>query len=1191
MTTANKITCYLIGGNSLVIQCCELLTSQGHQVFGIISPNSSVLQWAKAKDIAQINLKDDYLDFLQQQDFDYLFSIANLSMLPIEALQRPNKLAINFHDSLLPRYAGINASSWAIVNGEKSHGVSWHIMEVEADKGDLLKTRAVAIDARETSYSLNLKCYEAAIESFAELLQELSVGQEQRQMQNLAERSYFSRAMRPSVDSILSWKRSAEQLDAYVRAFDFGPQPNDFGIAKLAVGQHFVIVLSMHILSAHSTQTPGTVVKISEQALVIATASRDISITQLMSLEGGTMLLKDFISQYQIYEGYQFLELDEQQALNIRTHYQSSWRHERFWLDKLTQLMPLEIPYKSSEQFAQQPATASAASLDLSHPQQLNQIFHNYQCDEILLAVFIAFLARITGETEFDLGFESKLTANFGHLFSRRLPLRVNGFDQSPNLHEFLPEMCEAIRLLGQHTSYLNEINARYPQLISEAKSTKQLKALIIVKYSENSNAAYSLGTEEEFVIVLPNANHPMQWFFDTRILSKENAEILARQFAAFLQALIEHPFDPIDTLPILSAKEQQQLIYAWNQTQTEYPKDRSIHQLFGEQVQRSPNAIAVLDDKRHMSYQELDAHSTQLALYLRKVGVPIEGFVGIFMERSIDLLVVLLGVLKSGAAYIPLDPVYPKDRIAFMIEDSGLSVVLTQTSLAAALPKMPINILQTDTLWEEINHQAEPALISLNGHSPDNLAYVIYTSGSTGIPKGMQITHRNLTNFLCSMSTNPGFGRTDKLLALTTICFDIAGLELYLPIINGGQVEIIASDIAKDAFLLKERIEHSKASVIQATPATWQSLITAGWMGDSSCKILCGGEALSQKLAEQLLTRSLELWNLFGPTETTIWSSLCKIDQGHKVTIGHPIANTQMYILDKKMNLVPIGIPGELYIGGDGVGRAYLNRPELTRDRFIDNPINPESSKQIYKTGDLVRYLPDGNIEYLGRMDNQAKIRGFRIELGEIESLLIKHPDIHEACVMVRENEAGNKNIIAYIIPNNKTAIATTNELRDYLQMNLPDYMLPTSFVVLDSFPLTPNGKINKNVLPLASAITTKLSTTYVAANSNTEKLIIDIWKKNLGVEKIGIHDNFFEVGGNSLLLIQVLSQLKQQFQRNFSSVDMFKYPSVFLFSQSLSQEEPETIKDSVRVEERIHSRQLRDKRLQLKQQHRKPN
>ncbi len=431
-------------------------------------------------------------------------------------------------------------------------------------------------------------------------------------------------------------------------------------------------------------------------------------------------------------------------------------------------------------------------------------------------------------------------------------------------------------------------------------------------------------------------------------------------------------------------------------------------------------------------------------------------------------------------------------------------------------------------------------------------MAYIIYTSGSTGKPKGVQINHRNVVNFLYSLSSNPGITEEDILLAVTTLSFDIAGLEIFLPLVVGAKVVIVSSQIARDGVQLLNKLETEKVTIMQATPSTWGMLLEAGWSGNKKLKIICGGETLSSKLAAELQKRSSSVWNLYGPTEATIWSTIHLVKEEEKaISIGRPIANTQTYILDRYKQPVPIGVSGELYIGGDGLSRGYRHQSELTTEKFIPNPFDNNSESYLYKTGDLVRYQPDGNIEFISRIDQQIKLRGFRIELGEIEAVLTQNPAVRQAIVMVREDEPKNKRLVAYIVPEKQTP--TINELRTILQQKLPDYMVPANFVFLEKLPLTPNGKVNRQVLPAPDTDRPNLTETFIAPRTSQEQVLAEIWSQVLEVEKIGIHDNFFALGGDSIRSIQVCSQVRKR-GFDLSIQDIFKHQTIYKLAQNLT-------------------------------------
>jgi amino acid adenylation domain-containing protein/thioester reductase-like protein len=813
----------------------------------------------------------------------------------------------------------------------------------------------------------------------------------------------------------------------------------------------------------------------------------------------------------------------------------------------------------------------------------------------------------------------------------------------------------------------------------------------------------------------------------------------------------------------LLTESQLQILLQQWNDTQVDYPRDRCLHQLFESQVERTPDRIAIAFEEEYLTYRELNRQANQLAHYLKNLGVEPEVLVGICVKRSLQMVVGLLGILKAGGAYVPLDPAFPSDRLALMIEDSQLPVLVTQTDLLSELPPHQAQVICLDRDWEQIATSSDENLDSKV--TPDNLAYTIYTSGSTGKPKGVQLPHQGVVNFLLSMSQAPGLTEQDILLAVTTISFDIAVLELYLPVIIGARVVLASKEVASDGIQLLKLMTQSGATVMQATPATWRMLFAAGWQENKQLKVLCGGEAMTRDLANQLLVRTASVWNMYGPTETTVWSTVYQVQPGDTpISIGRPIANTQIYIIDPDLRrssdpvkLVPPGESGELVIGGVALARGYLNRPELTEEKFIHDPLSQKPGSRLYRTGDLARYLPDGTIQCLGRIDHQVKIRGFRIELGDIEAALSAHPAIRDAAVIAREDIPGDKRLVAYIVsdinidrvqfngtclvewgegevmvlsilnissqgicltnvPNtwkegesvrlylllpgltdklelpgaiawlyqnsagirfeiapakqtiltqslkqivqteglvvsdirradpriplknpclvkfesgltlemtthnisasgiclvaetsniwnqgqslqislqlpgvreelsltgtvvwqggNRAGILLDNtpterrvieqsidyivetqelslsHLRSFLQQKLPEYMVPNSFVLMDTMPLTPNGKTDRRALPAPSQARAALEEKLVAPRSEIEAKLVKIWAQILGVEQLCIHDNFFELGGHSLLTAQLLSQVRETFQVELPLLSLFQNPTVAEFA-----------------------------------------
>ncbi len=648
--------------------------------------------------------------------------------------------------------------------------------------------------------------------------------------------------------------------------------------------------------------------------------------------------------------------------------------------------------------------------------------------------------------------------------------------------------------------------------------------------------------------------------FFEyaTDVFDQSTVDNFARHLEQLLSSIITDPSCRITELEILPAPEREQLLIEWNNTAIDFSSAKTVHGLFEQQALRTPDAVAIKYAEEKISYRQLDEQATLLAHALAKRGAKTGDLIGLFLDRSPRMLVALLGILKCGAAYIPLDPSYPLERLNFMIEDSAIQLLVSEHALASQVPTINgQTILVEDAIAAEGSHQHTTFN---NSVEPDDLAYIIFTSGTTGRPKGVQIHHGAVVNFIQSMTNKPGMSAADTICAVTTLSFDIAVLELLLPLSVGACIVIADRTTASDGAALAQLVETSHTTIMQATPATWRMLLETGWTGHSQLRILSGGEALSSELAERLFNCGRELWNLYGPTETTIWSTLEQVMPGNKnISIGTPIANTEIYILDSRQQLLPIGVPGELVIGGLGVARGYLGRPELSAEKFIPDSFGSRPGARLYRTGDLARWRRDGRIEVIGRIDNQVKLRGFRIELGEIESVLGEHPAVRQAVVMCREDRPGDKRLVAYVTAVPDAALSNT-ALREFAKRQLPDYMVPSLCVFLDALPLTPNGKINRLALPAPEASVAE-AIEYVAPRNEEEKILAQLWAEVLGLPRVSINDNFFDIGGHSLLATQLITRIQKAFGGHIALRTLFEASTVADFSEVLIQQRMESV------------------------------
>ena len=653
------------------------------------------------------------------------------------------------------------------------------------------------------------------------------------------------------------------------------------------------------------------------------------------------------------------------------------------------------------------------------------------------------------------------------------------------------------------------------------------------------------------------------EWEYDFNLFHPDTIQRLNQHLQNLLQAIISNPTESIQNLPLLSEQEQQQILVEWNPTESNLATTQCLHQLFESQVEKTPDAIAVVFENQHLTYRELNEKANSIAHYLQFLGVQPETCVGLFIERSLEMLIGLLGILKAGGAYLPLDPMYSLLRLDYILEDAQINTVLTLSKFKANFSEKAVNILYLDTNWSIM--ASYPTNNPISPVTAENLAYIIYTSGSTGQPKGVMIPHQAVVNFIQTAIEIYHFSPVDKVLQFATISFDAAVEEIYCTLCTGATL-YLRSEHLLDSYDFLEKSEQWGLTVWDLPTAYWHQLthhLTTNHLKlpPSIRLVIIGGEAASVQTVNLWLDQVGHyplLLNTYGPTEGTVVATVYPITQAlnsNSVPIGHPINTTQIYILDNHFSPVPIGVTGELHIGGRQLARGYLNSPELTQEKFIPNPFSTDSlygvCTQLYKTGDLARYLPNGLIEYIGRIDNQIKLRGLRIEISEIEAVLLQFPDITDAVVISQENTTGDTQLIAYLVTHSEHLSPST--IRQFLQNKLPSYMIPTRFVFLESLPLTPNGKIDRKALPIAD--TNINDTNFVAPRDIIEKQLSIIWSEILGIKSFSIQDNFFEIGGHSLLAVRLMSSIKQQFGQSLPLATLFGSPTIEQLANLLRQ------------------------------------
>jgi amino acid adenylation domain-containing protein len=794
-----------------------------------------------------------------------------------------------------------------------------------------------------------------------------------------------------------------------------------------------------------------------------------------------------------------------------------------------------------------------------------------------LLAAFLVLLSRYSGQSDIVVGSpianrNTKSVEQLMGFFANTLALRGD-LSGNPSFADFLAQVRQTTLSAYAHQDLPFEMLVEKLQPDRDLSRNPLVQVMFSLQNAPQSSAnlpglsiqniPLPLDVKARFDLEVNYWEIPGGlegvWCYNADLFDATTIAAIAQHFQTLLKAIVANPKARISELSLLNSAERHQLLVEWNDTLKDYPQDKCIHQLFEEQVEKTPDAVAIVYENQQLTYGELNAKANQLAHYLQSLGVGADVLVGICVERSPLMIVGLLGILKAGGAYLPLDLEYPTERLRFMLEDAQVQVLLTQQGLVNSLPEHTAQLVCLDTEWHLIAQCSQdnaiaqlPVGIASGGAAPialvqsTNLAYVIYTSGSTGQPKGVEVIHRGVNRLLFGINY-VHLDANQRFLQIAPISFDASTFEIWGALLHGARCVLFSENIPT-AKSLKTEIDKHGITILWLTAALFNSIIDDDPQALAGIEqLLIGGEALSvahvQRASENL--PSTQIINGYGPTESTTFTCCHPIPRQINATIesipiGRPIANTQIYILDEYLQPVPVGVPGELHIGGAGLARGYLNRPELTNEKFIPNPFN---NSKLYKTGDLARYLADGNIEYIGRIDNQVKIRGFRIELGEIEAVLSQHIDVQVSCVIVYEDTPGDKRLVAYVVPHPQATL-TISELRQFLANKLPAYMIPNAFVMLESLPLTQNGKVDRRALKAPA--NTNDSDKFIDPRNQLELQLVQIWSKILKVDKVGVQDNFFDLGGHSLLASYLMSQIQQQFAKDIPLIKLFQNPTI---------------------------------------------
>ncbi|WP_287321762.1 non-ribosomal peptide synthetase, partial [Mesorhizobium sp.] len=1098
---------------------------------------------------------EELSSFLKTEPVDWIFSVANPFILPPDVFGRVRQGAFNYHDGPLPRYAGTHATSWALLAQETEHAITWHRIDDGVDTGDVVVQRQVLIAPTDTAFSLNLKCFEAAVEGFRELLTDLKSGKLTAYPQALMNRSYFPRRRRPDAAGCLRWDRSAQDLSAMTRALDFGPyHPNPLCLPKALVGDGVVTVRRLEVLPRRSGFAAGCLLEIHSSHWRVATGTQDVGVC-FGSSDGQALDARDLARHSNLNEGDRLPILSDEQAQSITSTHELLAPSEDFWRRRLERFKTLQLPFLSSPVAEAPPRWQSSSGVIPSALAKLSPLDRT----EYLVTAWLIYLARITGEAELQLGCTPASDRSQAGskavemLIASVLPMEVT-IDLAHLFEEVRRAVAAEFARLTEHGSFARDLIARSPTLRGvKALRSHRPWSIGITITADSGSAAGDLASNASsettqsgdlLTFELCALDGSFRWHFDASRLAPEQIDRITQHFENLLCGVMADAGQPVGRIELLSSAERTYLLEDLNRTAAAYPSERCIHELFEAQVRQAPEAVAVVHEDERLSYGELNARANRLAHHLIALGVRPDQPVAICLERTLAMVVGVLAILKAGGAYLPLDPAYPSARLRQVVEDAAPRLLLADAAGRAALgPEALVDVsvvdLETATpAWAELSaSDPEPRALGLTSR---HLAYVIYTSGSTGTPKGVMVEHRGVVNHTSWQADRFQLAAHDIFLQRTSLSFDAAVWELWTALLFGARVILLPLDRQFDVRSIVDLLNRHRVTVLQLVPSLLSSLLELR-DGEQNAigslrYIFCGGELLRNDIvAKWLQLTSGALVNLYGPTEATIDTTAWEHPVGFSgtvVPIGRPIANTRVYLLDGHGAPVPFGAVGELYIGGAGVARGYLNRPDLTAERFIASPF--VEGDRLYKTGDLARYLPDGNLEFLGRNDDQVKIRGFRIEPGEIAARLCEHAWVREAVVVARQDRAGDKHLVAYVVcgpeagSDDDDGGGLAGALRAHVSGRLPDYMVPAAFMRLAALPLTPNGKLDRKALP-APADEAYARAAYEAPRGGIETALAQIWAELLGVERVGRHDNFFELGGHSLLAVQLMERLRR--------------------------------------------------------------
>jgi amino acid adenylation domain-containing protein len=1184
---SSALSCFLLGDEPLLIRCAEFLRGRGHSIVGIVSGDRDIVGWARDNTINVID-RTRYHEFLRDHPVDVLLSIGHYFIIDTESLANVRVVAANYHDGPLPRYSGMNCSAWALLNRESKHAVVWHRLTARLDDGDILAQRELEIEAGETSVSLNMRNAVLALDAFRELMLRL----EARDVSGTAqrddiERMTFSRLDRPPALSTIDLTWSMSEINALVRACEFGNYVNRFGAAKIMNGECAVIVHEAVPCTSgeeHRSHAPGRLCALDEDTMHVACGDGCVRFSSFTTQTGQVISATAAARELQ-------LAVDKIAVAPTRLRHACdmtiSWTIARAEPHFIRALACRELPLLP---FAT-PTAVERASIAVSLPEAFTQCFASRRIDAIA-ALYVFTLSSLLRRDEFDVAYaddelraDKKLLPLRALLFpSIPLPVRI---DAEQDFAAYLDEFSGQRALTAEHPVFLLDLVARHPELRAQDDLGARSLAPIALQigsrmdkqngrqndiYSDSPAANQNCDTSikpdntdgtNAFERLLPGAQIALV-FADASAqecrlcsagqVSATTLEMIAKAMATVAAKVVAQAGQPLKRIDLLDAAMYRTQIFDWNATTRPFPDGLRIHELFEAQVARQPDALALLCGNATMTFRELEHCANRIANTLQERGIGVGKYVAVMVDRSFDLVATLIGITKSGAAYLPIEPGTPQDRIRFMLEDANCRIAVATAQFAGFFANNVVNVIPIGGAELRCAATSRPRCPA----TASDVCYTIYTSGSTGTPKGVVLSHRAVANTLDWANRTLGVSPADRLLFVNSPGFDLSVYDIFGALGAGASVCIVPTSILQEPADLARCLIDSGATIWDSTPPAFTRLLPflqRHAMASPLRLVMLSGDWIPVSLPDKIaaIFPRAKVMSLGGATEAAIWSNyypIEKVDPAWKsIPYGVPIQNARYYILDNHLRPLPPMISGDLYIAGTCLAEGYLNRPELTAERFVADPVN--SNTRMYKTGDIARYWQDGTIEFLGREDFQVKIRGFRVEIGEVEAAIRQLPNVKDVVCSTWVDSSNHKSLVAYIVPTASHAF-DPRAIKDTLAARLQEFMVPTYVVALAALPLSPNGKLDRKALP--SPRVKSIRSAQRKPQTPAERILVEIWQGLLEREYVDVGDNFFDIGGHSLLVVMLIAEIAQRFGVSLPLTHILQYPTIEKLAATLS-------------------------------------